>query len=263
MPFSPEILLQGLHATRFGRVVRVLEETTSTLDVAWEWLRADGPEGGVVIAERQTRGRGRAGRTWVSPEGGLWMSVLARPGIGAAHVGRLGVALALATAEAVRTVAGCDAGVKWPNDVMLQGRKLAGVLGEAEIERGLIARAVLSVGLNVNLRPEDLPEEVREAATTLLEAMGREHALEPLAARVLERLEQWWESVVGDGGELVTAWQKRDALLGRGVTVDIRGETVRGEDRGIDCEGALRLLVGGEERRVTVGEIVRLRGGDC
>ncbi len=262
MPFSPEIFLQELRAAGFGRAVRVLAETTSTIDVAWEWLRADGPDGGVVIADRQTQSRGRVGRTWTSPEGGLWMSVLARPGIGAEHVGRLGVALALATAEGVRALAGCGAGVKWPNDVMLEGHKIAGVLGEAEIEGGRIARAVMSVGVNVNVRLRDLPEEVRETATTLLEATGREHALEPLAARVLDRLEQLWPSVVGDGSELVTAWQERDVLLGREVAVELGGETVRGEDRGIDPDGALRLLVGGEERRVTVGEIVRLRGAD-
>ena len=263
MAFCTERFLAELHAIRFGRAVRVLEETTSTIDVAWEWLHADGPEGGVVIAERQTRGRGRAGRTWTSPEGGLWMSVLARPGIGAEHVGRLGVALALATAEGVRAVTGCKGGVKWPNDVVLEGRKLAGVLGEAEIEGGRIVRAVLSVGLNVNLRQEALPEEVRGTATTLLEATGREHALEPLAVRVLDRLEQLWPSVMGDGIQLVAEWQERDILFGREVAVEIGDETVRREDLGIDCEGALRLLVGGKERRVTVGEIGRLRGADC
>lgn len=187
------------------------------------------------------------------------MSVLARPGIPAAHVGRLGVALALATAEAVRVSAGVEAEVKWSNDVLLEGRKLAGVLGEAEIERGLIARAVLSVGLNVNLRLTDLPEEVRATATTLQEATGQEYALEPLAARLLEALEARWHSVLSDGTALAAEWAQRDALRDREVTVEIGGSSLRGVARGIDQEGALRLEVEGEERRVTAGEIAQVR----
>jgi BirA family biotin operon repressor/biotin-[acetyl-CoA-carboxylase] ligase len=259
VPFSPEAFFLGLRSEQFGRELRLLEEAPSTLDFAWDWLRADGPQGGVVIAARQTAGRGRAGRTWSSPEGGLWMSVLARPGIPAAHVGRLSVALALATAEAVRVAAGLEVGVKWPNDVVWEGKKLAGVLGETEHARGVIARAVLSVGVNANLRLADLPAEIRATATTLREMTGQDHALELLAARLLEALEARWPSVLSDGVALRAEWAERDALREREVTVEMGQQTVRGVARGIDGEGALRLLVEGEERRLTAGEIVQVR----
>jgi BirA family biotin operon repressor/biotin-[acetyl-CoA-carboxylase] ligase len=258
MPFSPDLFLQELRAPHFGRAVRFLEETTSTIDAAWEWLREGGPDRGAVIAARQTLGRGRAGRAWASPEGGLWMSVAVRPHLPASRAGRLGVAMALAACEAVRITTGGEAGVEWPNDVILNGRKLGGVLGEAEVEGGAVVRVVLSVGLNVNLRLTDLPEEVRDIATTLLEATGRQHALEPIAARTLEALEHLWQSVLTDGRRLVEAWRDRDALLGQEVTVEMGAETVRGENRGIDADGAL-LLAAGELQRLTVGEIGRIR----
>lgn len=259
MPFSPEAFFLGLRSDQFGRDLRLLAEAPSTIDFAWDWLRADGPQGGVVIAARQTAGRGRAGRTWASPEGGLWMSVLARPELAAAHVGRLGVALALATAEAVRVTAGLEVGVKWPNDVVWEGKKLAGVLGEAELAHGLIVRAVLSVGVNANLRLADLPAEVRATATTLRELTGRDHALELLAARLLEALEARWPSVLADGVALKTEWAERDALRDQEVTVAMGQQTLRGVARGLDCDGALRLLVEGEERHLPAGEIVQLR----
>lgn len=259
MFFSPEAFFLGLHTSQFGRDLRLLEETPSTIDFAWDWLRADGPQGGVVIAARQTAGRGRAGRTWASPEGGLWMSVLARPNLAAERVGRLGVALALATAEGVRAATGLPARVKWPNDVVLTGRKLAGVLGETEFARGLLLRAVLSVGLNANLQLSDLPKEIRATATTLREETGRDHALEPLAARLLEALEQRWPSVLGDGAPLAQEWAERDALQGREVTVDLAGRSLPGVARGIDQEGALLLEVEEEKRRFTAGEIVQVR----
>ena len=97
---SAEALLRALETKRFGRALRLLAETPSTIDVAWAWLRAGGPEGAAVIAEQQTQGRGRATRRWASPRGGLWMSVLARPGMPAARGGLLGIGLALAPPEA-------------------------------------------------------------------------------------------------------------------------------------------------------------------
>lgn len=259
MAFSTEFFLAELGTTRFGRGVRLLGETTSTIDVAWEWLREDGPDGGVVIADRQTQGRGRAGRGWASPQGGLWMSAIVRLGLAAKQVGRLGVAVALSVAEGVNVATGCETGVRWPNDVVLRGRKLAGVLGEAEVRGERVARAVLSVGVNVNVRMSDLPNDVRDTATTLLEVTGREHALEIIAARSLAKLDLLWPSVLTDGSRLVEAWQERDVLLGREVVVELGGQIEPGENRGISPDGALRLLVRSGERQIAVGEVSRMR----
>lgn len=256
------MLLGELRTSRFGRALRVVAETPSTIDVAWEWLHGGGPEGGVVIAERQTRGRGRRGRAWASPRGGLWMSAIARPQLEMGSAGRLGVGLAIATAEAVGAEAGCEVGLKWPNDIVLGGRKLGGVLVETEEEGGRVGAAVLSIGLNVNLEGDSLPEEVRGVGTSLLGETGRRHCIERIAGRVLEELEGLWPEVVGGGRGLVERWGERDVLYGRELGVDVGGETRRGRAGGIDREGALVLMIGGAVDRVAAGEVSSVRGAE-
>jgi len=259
MPFSPETLAVALHTTRFGRAVQYLEETDSTIRAAWRWLDEGGPEGAVVIAGRQHRGQGRRGRTWSSPSGGLWMSVLARPLLRVAQAGRLGMAMALSAAEGLEAVAGVSVGLKWPNDILLDGRKLAGVLVETRVEGDRVSAAVLSAGINVNVDLAALPEGVRAAATSLREATGAECSLERLAARTLDALERLWPAVTNGGEGLVTAWHARDLLRGTQVHVVAGSAHLDGVCHGVDPDGALLLTVAGEVQRVTAGEIDHLR----
>lgn len=258
MPFSCEVFQAQLHG-EFGRACRYLEETTSTIDAAWEWLRAGGPHGGVVIAGRQTQGRGRSGRVWSAPEGGLWMSVLARPDLDVRLAGRLGMAMAIAVAEGVEATAAVAPELKWPNDVLLAGRKLAGVLVETQVEGGRIAAAVLSAGINVNARLADLPAQVRTTAASLRDATKMEYPLEGIAARVLHFLGEKRSALKGDGAELMSAWGARDALRGQPVSLGVGRKRVAGVYDGIEPDGAARIVVGGEVRRVSVGEITRER----
>jgi BirA family biotin operon repressor/biotin-[acetyl-CoA-carboxylase] ligase len=256
--FSVPLFRRLLGSEHFGQHVRAVPEARSTIDLAWEWLRAGGPEGGVVIAERQTGGRGRLGRAWASPKGGLWMSLLARPEIPAGGAPRLSLGLAAAGAEAVATEARCPVGVKWPNDVMVGGRKAGGVLVETEVAGERVAAAVLSLGLNVNLSAGDLPEEVRDTATSLLAQTGREHRIESLAARVLENLERLWPTLIGGEG-FSDRWRQWDVLAGKEVTVEAGGKVLRGRAEGIDGEGALLLAVEGGRRRLLSGEVRGVR----
>lgn len=246
-------------ARRFGCEVRRHREVPSTIDAAWQWLSDGGPEGAAVIAERQTRGRGRLGRPWASPPGGLWMSIIARPGISASQAGRLGIALCLAAAGGVREESGCEAGVKWPNDIVTSGRKLGGVLIETKLDADRVSAAVLSVGLNVNFPQDRLPPEVRHTATTLLDLTGRTHDLDSLAGRVFASLTGLWRSVLGDGAELVSAWRQRDVLWSSEVAVEVGRAALRGFALGIDPDGALVLQAGGDRRLVPAGEVTALR----
>ncbi len=251
-----EEFLQELHTEQFGKSPVWLFETNSTVSQAEAWLRDGGPHGGVVIAARQTQGRGRQGREWASPEGGLWMSVLARPVMKSKNTAKLGLGLAVAVAQAVEEMTGCEVGLKWPNDLVLEGRKLGGVLvtGSPEWET-----AILSVGLNANMRLAELPEELRAAATTLLEATGREHSIGGLAARLLARLEALWPEMISGGARVVAEWRKRDALMGREVLLEVAGKTLRGRSKGIDEYGQLLLAGAGIERAVATGEVVSVR----
>jgi BirA family biotin operon repressor/biotin-[acetyl-CoA-carboxylase] ligase len=200
--------------------------------------------GTTFTATEQTAGRGRQGRTWVAPAGSaLLMSVILRPLEDRHRFAPL--AAALAVAETCESLAGVKAAIKWPNDVWIDGRKVSGILVEARAdqdpERSWV---VIGIGLNTRVRIEDMPEELRETATTLALDPGVD-ALKPL----LERLDHW---IAAPTEELVAAWEKRDALRGR----EISWESGSGVANGIDEEGNLRVsLADGGEAILGAGEV--------
>jgi BirA family biotin operon repressor/biotin-[acetyl-CoA-carboxylase] ligase len=262
---SESSVLAELRTEGLGRALRVMEEMTSTIDMARQWLKEGAPNGAVVIAGRQTAGRGRMGRTWASPAGGLWLTVILRPRWDVAAAGLLGLAAGLAAAEAVEKETGAPIQLRWPNDLLLEGRKVGGVLVETELEGRVIAVALVSIGVNVNFRRSDLPEEVRQSAETLLEATGREQSLARLAARFLETLESGLGTLTDDSQALQVLWRARDALRGRQVRVEAAGKMLRGRAAGVDRQGRLLLatsLLG--RTAVATGEVtlVREEGGE-
>jgi len=256
---SAELLQHELRTSLFGRAARVLQETDSTIDLAREWVREGGPEGGVVIAARQRKGRGRLGRQWLSPMGGLWMSVIARPPLQIAAAGRLGVGMAVAGAEGAREATDAAVGLKWPNDLVIGEKKVGGVLVETEVVGDRIAAAVLSLGLNVNIPSAAFGGGVRDTAISLLAATGREHSIAAVAARILERLEALWPSMMESGTELRQRWGKLDALCGHELEVAVGDQMVQCLAMGIGLGGELALVVNGEARLVTAGEVRSVR----
>jgi BirA family transcriptional regulator, biotin operon repressor / biotin---[acetyl-CoA-carboxylase] ligase len=209
-----------VNAAHLGRPRLHLRATTSTNDRARELAQAGAPHGTLVTAAQQTAGRGRQGRTWSAPPGrALLVSVVLRdpPAL-----------LPLGAALAVAEVAGADAQIKWPNDVLLDGRKVAGILAEGRPQDGW---AVLGVGLNVALRIEDLPPELHDTAGTL----GLEPAdLEPTLERLLDALQR---ALALDAATLLGAYRARDALRGREVT------WAAGHGRAAGIDGTGRLIV--------------------
>jgi BirA family biotin operon repressor/biotin-[acetyl-CoA-carboxylase] ligase len=260
---SAAALLAELRTQRIGRALRVLAEVTSTIDVARDWLREGAPDGGVVLALRQTHGRGRHGRSWASPVGGLWMTIILKRDSQPEASARLGIGLALVAAEVASREAGCEVGVKWPNDLVLGGRKLGGVLVETELSEGQVTVALVNLGLNVNLPETGFPLELRGAGVSLLSATGREYPLPRLAARILESFEGFLPAMLEDADAVVKLWAQRDVLRRREVSVQVGGEAVRGRARGIDRQGRLLLSKGwlrsvavpaGEAREVRIAE---------
>jgi BirA family transcriptional regulator, biotin operon repressor / biotin---[acetyl-CoA-carboxylase] ligase len=218
-----------------GRPRLHLRETTSTNDRARALAAAGAPHGTLVTTDRQTAGRGRQGRTWTAPAGrALLMSLVLR-----APDRMLPLAAAVAVAEA----AGPEAAIKWPNDVLVDGRKVAGILAEARPQDGW---AVLGIGLNVALRTSDLPDELRATAGTL----GLEpRDVEAVLARVLDALER---TLALDTPALLDAWRARDALLGR----DVAWAAGQGRAAGIDGDGRLVVdLPGGGRTALEAGEV--------
>ena len=240
-----------------GRDIQVFRETTSTSDVVEKLARDGVAEGAVVFAESQTRGRGRLGRRWVSPPGGgLWLSVLLRPTCRPQETTRLTVAAAVAVARAVRQQTGLIPEVKWPNDLLLRGRKFAGILTELTGEQDRVRHAVLGIGIDVNLAAADLPAELRRHSTSLRLELGRPVSRAELAVALLRELDAAYARLQGGGFEkLADEWEAGCTTLGREIEVTVGDRRLKGRAEALDADGSLLL-------RTRFGRLERITGGD-
>lgn len=253
-------LLPLLATRELGRTVHHFESTESTNRVAFELAQDGAFHGEVVIAEAQTAGKGRRGRSWASPAGkNLYCSVILRPEIPPARAPELTLVAAVALAETLRE-AGAGAGIKWPNDVQLDGRKVAGILTElsADVER--VQFVVVGIGVNLNATAEDFPPEVAGLATSLKLARGAVVPRALFTAALLTRLEQWLDTWNEQGfGPVRDAWKKLSSILGHEVLVRSEQKELRGVAEDIDDGGALLLRVGDSLERVLAGDVEQVR----
>lgn len=247
---------------RFGADIRHFDRLESTNTTARDLARGGVAEGVVVIAEAQSRGRGRLGRSWVSPPyRNLYLSLVLRPDMEPAAAPQLALVAGLATARAIASL-GVDAQVKWPNDVLIAGRKVAGILTEMESDGDNLSAVILGIGVNVNLGLDELPAELRDKAGSVAAALGREVPRHELADRLLSDLEQDYDRFVMHGfGALRDEWNRRSCLNGRRVAVDDCGRRVSGEVVGLGEDGSLELRgAGGERLHVVAGDVTVVDG---
>lgn len=240
-----------------GRDIRVFEETTSTNDVI-EKLAHDGArEGVVVFAESQTRGRGRLGRKWISPaRKGLWFSVLLRPNLRPQESTQLTVAAATALSRAIQAQTGVSAEIKWPNDILVRGKKAAGILTELSAELDRVKHVILGIGVDVNQTAREFPADLRKLATSLRIETGEPVDRAALATAALRELDADYARVChGEFAAVADEWEGRCSTLGRNVTIHIGGRTVKGRAESLDADGALLL-------RTQHGHLERITGGD-
>ena len=248
-----------LTTARFGRVARGFETVGSTNAEAAAWAADGAPEGALVAAEYQSAGRGRLGRTWAAAAGvNLTQSLVLRPAFGAPQLGLLPIAAGLAVADAVERVTGVPAQVKWPNDLLLGGKKAGGLLAEAvHGARDHAPVVVLGIGLNVNQRA--FPPELADKATSVALEAGRPVERAALLAALLAALERRYDALAaGDGDALLAAFERRMHGLGQPVAVRYPGTTrppLEGVVLGIAPDGALRLDTSDGERRLYAGEV--------
>jgi BirA family transcriptional regulator, biotin operon repressor / biotin---[acetyl-CoA-carboxylase] ligase len=250
----------ALASTRFGDV-RWHESIDSTNREALALARAGAPDGVVVVADHQTAGRGRLDRQWVAPPGSsLLVSVLLRPAIVVDHLQMVTAAVAVAASDACAEVAGFRPRLKWPNDLVVDDRKLAGVLAEALIEGGQPAAVVVGMGLNVNW--PSLPPELAETATACNLVAGHDVDRAALLVRFLERLDEHYGTLCEPGGwrGVLLNYRRLCSTLGRMVRVELPGDrAVVG--KAVEVTGDGRLLVEDAGALVTVaaGDVVHLR----
>lgn len=250
------VRIQERLATRFvGRSLHYWETLPSTMDEAWRLARAGAPDGTVVLAEEQTAGRGRLERSWWAPAGSsLLLSVLLQPGVPARHAQRLTMVCSLAVCEAIAVAAGVQAQVKWPNDVLFEGRKVCGILTELEVVGERLETAVVGIGINVNVDFEGSPP-LMTPATSLMLAAGRRISRTELLVALLEGIEQRYVATRA-GRSFQVEWAERMATLGQEVQVRGVGEVWQGMAVGVDPDGALLVRAGdGTTRRVLAGDV--------
>lgn len=264
--FAAELLRVALRRLAAGREIghRLIHhrEVESTNDVARALAEDGAPHGTAVLAERQTAGRGRRGRTWVSPPGeNVYLSLVLRPELPAERAFELTLLAAVALAEALE-FCGVAPGIKWPNDVELGGRKVAGILAELSTSPdGLLRHVVLGLGVNVNAPLSGLPEEIRARATSLSSALGRPVSCARVVTAFFDRFEEWLvlHRSLGFGAVLDT-WRARSTTLGTEVRALVEGQVISGVAEDVDDTGALLVRDdAGRLHRIVAGEISSLR----
>ena len=246
-------------ADPLGCLIHWLESTPSTNDVAAHLAEAGAAEGTMVVAEMQTAGRGRHGRSWFSPPGaGLYVSAILRPVTEmmeeASPVTLLTLACGVAIAEAVRAVTGLPARIKWPNDVLVGGRKLAGILAEAALQGGTLQFVV--VGFGVNLRQASYPPDIASRVTSIEGETTRPPDRALMLAEIVARIgERYADLRAGRFDAILGAWRQLASLSNAPVEWDSPSGVVRGRAEDIDRHGALLVRVGGKLERIVAGEV--------
>jgi BirA family transcriptional regulator, biotin operon repressor / biotin---[acetyl-CoA-carboxylase] ligase len=249
----------GLHSP-LARVVEVHEALASTQERARELARAGTPHGTLVVAGIQTGGRGRLGRLWGSPAGGLWMSFVLRPGFGASLASRITQTAAVGIAKGLWEI-GVEARIKWPNDLLAGGNKICGILAESGVgQGGRLDYVILGVGTNANLDPSDLEVSDREV-TTIRSELGHDVDLLELLGSLLSNL-QVELGRIGDFEAILEEWRNLNCTLGENVRVRRFGDTVEGRAVDLTREGALLLATGDATVEVFEGEIEHLKQGE-
>lgn len=260
---SPDLLTPSeinpiLKTKWIGKRIHHFETLDSTNSKAYELALKGAEEGEVVIAESQEKGKGRLGRQWFSPPFlNIYVSLILRPKIPPHQASLVTLMAAVATADAIRNFSGILPMIKWPNDVLFRGRKVAGLLNEIHSEVDRIHFVILGIGVNLNMDEKMFSKEIRNIATSLKIETGQTVSRKDFLQSLFLELEKWYAMFSEQGSALILkAWRDRAHIKGKQVKVTSFGETLVGRAIDIDSDGALILETkGGRQNRVVAGDI--------
>lgn len=244
-----------------GREIFFYEKVGSTNTIAFD-LAEKAKEGTVVIADSQEKGRGRLGRTWISPPGvNIYMSIILRPEIEPKDMTLITIMASVACATALRRATGLDISIKWPNDLMASDKKLGGILTELKTDQKRILFTIIGIGININIELDQFPDDVRKIASSIKNETGKPYSRENIVTEILNEMNKWYIILnTMEKETLLSAWQSLTSTLGRDVMVIVGQETYTGLAEAIDDEGMLILrLPSGELKRVSSGDLTVLR----
>jgi len=255
---TPSEIKPHLGTKRLGRVIHYFQIIDSTNSKAYELALRGAKEGELVIAESQEKGKGRLGRHWFSPSFlNLYLSLILRPKIPPQQASLITLMAAVATADAIQKFTGLLPSIKWPNDILLKDRKVAGLLNEIHSEMDRVHFIILGIGVNLNVDTKMFPKEVRTMATSLKEETGHSISRKTFLQFLLRELEGWYTIFLKEGATaILKAWRARAQIKGRQVKVHSFGETLVGIAVDVDSDGALMLETSqGERKRVIAGDV--------
>ncbi|MCL2550191.1 MAG: biotin--[acetyl-CoA-carboxylase] ligase [Methanimicrococcus sp.] len=251
----PEEILSGLKTTLFGKNIFYYDEAGSSNDIAKK-LAPTAEEGTIVVVEQQTGGRGRLGRQWASPKGGIWFSTILKPRIALSTASRLTLTFGLSVAKTLKEY-GLDARIKWPNDVLFNGKKVSGILTEVEAEIDTVEFVVIGIGINANMSSKDIPDHLRENSTTLRDETGKSiDRVEFLQKLLFEMEQEYIRFSTRPFSEIMDEIIFLSDTIGKQVTVNTPNRIIEGTVVGISKSGALLL-------KKNDGDIEEIIAGRC
>ena len=258
----PDLLLPAeirydLETKILGKEIHHFKEVISTIDIARDLAAQGHPEGTLVVAEVQTAGRGRLERKWFSPPGGIWISLVLRPNILPMDAPKITFLMAVAAAIAIEGQTGIPAKIKWPNDILIKGKKVGGILCEIDAEPDRVIFAILSLGLNANVDSDEFPPEIRTVAASLKQATGEKIDRVRLLRNILENLEKnYSQAKKSNFSSTLSQWKDLCDTLGKKIKISTPYGVFEGLAQDIDEHGALLL-------KLPSGEVKSFASGDA
>lgn len=254
----PQEILSRLQTRWLGHNICYRDSIDSTNTLAKGLANEECPNGLVVVAEEQGAGKGRLSRGWISPYAkGIWLSVVLKPPFLPQEASKCTLLAAVAVVKAVNKIAGVHAAIKWPNDILLMGRKLVGILTEMNAEFGHINYVVIGTGINTNATPDDYPEDVKDIAVSVADAATEQFTRVDLLCDILKNMEDLYEKALLDGfAPILEEWRKYSCTLGQEVKVMAPDCTYFGKAEDIDEDGLLIVRkVDGTLEKVMAGDV--------
>lgn len=245
---SPDVLHEAhitpyLKTEQYGRNLIIFDEVESTQKIAHDEAQQEVPNGTLVIADSQTGGRGRLARTWYSARGkGIWMSLIARPHLSIEQAPQLTLVTAVAIIHTLKEVTGLEAQIKWPNDILLNGKKITGILTELQADPDRIQAVIIGIGMNVNQQETDFEDEITSIATSLRIESGKKWERAEIIGELMNQLEKYVHMYETHGfSPIKMLWESYSVTIGKKLTARMVNETLRGEAIGISENGLLQL----------------------
>lgn len=254
----PQEVQKGLSTKYIGKEIYYFPELKSTNIIAKEKAlhRAEGMnEGTLIITERQSAGKGRLGRKWFSPTGGIWLSIILYPQLPPSYIPRITLMTAVAVVKAIKVCTQIKSQIKWPNDILINEKKVCGILTEMSAELDIINWVVVGIGINANIDIQDFPEDIQENTISLKEASGKKISRVKLAQTFLQEFEKYYDKLKRkEFSSILKEWKLYSHTLGRKIRVDIGERIITGEAVDINEEGALIL-------KKEDGELIKIISG--